>query len=338
MSDTSRVFGLFSYFVRHRTLANLLLVMMLAAGALAIPNMRAQFFPDVIVDEIDISVRWDGAGAEDIDQAIVQRLEPALLAVEGVESSRARSREGIASIEVEFEPNWDMSRATNDIRQAIDAVSDLPEDAEDAEISRSAWFDRVTDVVLTGPIAAEQLANYADLFVNRLFAEGVTNTTIRGLAAPQTIVEVPATNLIAHDLTLREIAQAIGAEVDADPAGQVEGANARVRTGTEKRQADEIEGIVLRSNPDGTELRVGDVAEIRIEGVTRERSYFVGENPAMSIRVDRTAQGDAIGIQRQVEEIAAELQAEMPEGASIDLIRTRAEAISGLLTSSSITA
>ncbi|SIS58574.1 Multidrug efflux pump subunit AcrB [Roseivivax lentus] len=327
----ARVFGLFSYFVRHRTLANLLLVLMLAAGALAIPNMRAQFFPDVIVDEIDISVRWDGAGAEDIDQAIVQRLEPALLAVEGVEASRARSREGIASIELEFEPNWDMSRATNDIRQAIDAVNDLPEDAEDAEISRSAWFDRVTDVVLTGPIAAEQLANYADLFVNRLFAAGVTNTTIRGLAAPQTIVEVPATMLIAHDITLREIAAAIGAEVDADPAGEVEGANARVRTGAEKRQADEIEGIVLRSNPDGTELRVGDVAQIRIEGVTRERSYFVGENPAMSIRVDRTARGDAIGIQRQVEEIAAELQAEMPEGATIDLIRTRAEAISGRL-------
>ncbi|MHA6324879.1 efflux RND transporter permease subunit [Roseivivax sp. CAU 1753] len=329
--DKPALFGLFSHFVRHRTLANLLLVLMLAAGALALPNMRAQFFPDVIVDEIDISVRWDGAGAEDIDQAIVQRLEPALLAVEGVEASRARSREGFAGIALEFEPNWDMSRASNDVRQAIDAVSDLPEDADEAEISRSAWFDRVTDVVITGPIAAEQLANYADLFVNRLFAAGVTNTTIRGLAAPETIVEVPSTNLIAHDVTLREIAAAIGAEVDANPAGEVDGANARVRTGTEKRAADEIEAIVLRSNPDGTKLTVGDVARIRIEGVTRERSYFVGENPAISVRVDRTARGDAIGIQRQVEQIAAELQAEMPEGAGIDLIRTRAEAISGRL-------
>ncbi|MHA7876022.1 efflux RND transporter permease subunit [Roseivivax sp.] len=328
---TSALFGLFSYFTRHRTLANLLFVVMLAAGAFAVPNMRAQFFPDVVIDEIDVTVTWEGAGAEDVDQGIVQLLEPALLSVDGVEASRARSREGVAAIELEFEPGWDMGRATNDVRQAVDSVTQLPEDAEEPEIGRSTWFDRVTDVVIQGPIAPEQLANYADIFVNRLFAEGVTNTTIRGLSAPETVVEVSSTSLIAHDVTLREIAAAIGGEVDADPAGEVEGANARVRTGTEKRAADEIETIVLRSNPDGTKLTVGDVASIRVEGVTRERSYYVGENPAISIRVDRTARGDAIAIQREVEEVAAELEAEMPEGASIDLIRKRADMISGRL-------
>ena len=80
--------------MRHRTVANLLLILLIAAGAFSIPNMRAQFFPDVIIDEIDVSVAWDGAGAEDVDRGIVQVLEPALLAVEGVEGSQAVSREG----------------------------------------------------------------------------------------------------------------------------------------------------------------------------------------------------------------------------------------------------
>ena len=84
--------GILSYFTRHRTLANLLLVLLVAAGLMAAPNMRAQFFPDIIIDEIDVSVRWDGAGAEDVDAAIVQVLEPALLAVEGVIGSSAVSR------------------------------------------------------------------------------------------------------------------------------------------------------------------------------------------------------------------------------------------------------
>jgi multidrug efflux pump subunit AcrB len=57
----------------------------------------------------------------------------------------------------------------------------------------------------------------------------------------------------------------------------------------------------------------------------------VGDNPAISIRVDRSEDGDAIAIQRQVEGIAAELESRLPEGTSIDLIRTRAEAISGRL-------
>ena len=67
--------GLLSYFTRHRTVANLLLVLLIGAGLLAVPNMRAQYFPDVIEDEIDVRVRWDGAGAQDIDNAIVQLRE-----------------------------------------------------------------------------------------------------------------------------------------------------------------------------------------------------------------------------------------------------------------------
>jgi multidrug efflux pump subunit AcrB len=79
--------GLLSYFVRHRTAANLLLAVLLVAGMAAAPNMRAQFFPDVIIDNVTVNTVWRGAGAEDVDTAIIQVLEPALLAVEGVESS-----------------------------------------------------------------------------------------------------------------------------------------------------------------------------------------------------------------------------------------------------------
>lgn len=323
--------GILSYFARHRTLANLLLVILIVAGLMAAPRMRAQFFPDVIIDNVTVSVAWQGAGAEDVDRAIVQVLEPALLVVEGVESAESTSREGRASIRLEFEPGWDMSRAADDVASAVDAVGDLPADAEDPGVRRGAWRDRVTDVVITGPVATEQLGRFADEFVARLFAVGVTRTTIRGLAAPETVIEVPSANLIAHDVTMREIADAIAEEVSADPAGDVRGANTRVRTGVEKRDADQIAGIVLRRNADGTSLTVGDVANVRVEGIDRERSYFVGENPAISIRVDRSDKGDAIGIQRRVEEVAAELQATLPEGTKVDLIRTRAEYISGRL-------
>jgi multidrug efflux pump subunit AcrB len=234
-----RVGGILSYFTRHRTAANLLLVVLIAAGIAAFPRMQAQFFPDVIIDEVNVSITWDGAGAEDVDRAIVQVLEPALLAVEGVESATSVSREGRASIELEFEPGWDMARAADDVQAAVDTVSDLPEDAEDPEVRRGVWRDRVTDVVITGPVGVDQLGRFADEFVARLFEAGVTRTTIRGVAAPETVVEIPSRNLIRHDITMAEIAAAIAEEVQADPAGDVDGANARVRTGSAKTTADD---------------------------------------------------------------------------------------------------
>ncbi|MEL6315980.1 MAG: hypothetical protein AAFQ60_18345, partial [Pseudomonadota bacterium] len=55
----------------------------------------------------------------------------------------------------------------------------------------------------------------------------------------------------------------------------------------------------------------------------RHRSYFVGDDPAVSIRVDRSNKGDAIAIQGQVEEVAAELEATLPPDVTVELIRTR---------------
>jgi len=324
--------GILSYFTRHGTAANLLLVLMLAAGFAAIPNMRAQFFPDVIIQEIDVSVAWEGAGAEDVDRAIVQVLEPALLVVEGVESTRSTAREGSARIGLEFEPGWDMSRALDEVESAVASVdSNLPDDAEDPAVRRSAWRDRVTDVVISGPVSVDQLGRFTDEFVARLYAAGVTRTTIQGLAAPQTLVEVPSASLIRHDISIAGIAEAIAAEAAADPAGDVSGGAARVRTGEEKRGADEIAAIVLRSDPDGSALTIGDVATVRVEGATRARAYFAGDDPAMSVRVDRSDLGDAIAMQRTVEEVAAAMQPTLPPGATIELIRSRAEYITGRL-------
>ncbi|MGH1353886.1 MAG: efflux RND transporter permease subunit [Thalassovita sp.] len=323
--------GFLSYFTRHKTAANLLLVVLIVLGLAAVPRMRAQFFPDVILDDVTVTVTWDGAGAEDVDAAIVQVLEPALLVVEGVTSSESRSSEGRARINLEFEPNWDMSRAADDVQSAVDAVTTLPSEAEDPTVKRGAWRDRVTDIVITGPVGPDQLGLFADELVTRLFAVGVTRSTIRGVAASQIMIEVPSLNLMAHDVTIAQIAAAIAEEVDADPAGDVSGGNARVRTGVEKRSAREIAGIALRTRDDGSVLTVGDVATVSLLGSDRNRVYFVGEHPAVSVRVDRSDTGDAIKIQSQVQQVADEMQATLPQGVSIELIRTRAEAITARL-------
>ena len=326
-----RAVGVFRYFTRHRTAANLLLLVMVLAGLWAAPNMRAQFFPDIISDNISVSVRWSGAGAEDVDAGIVQILEPALLAVEGVASSSARSSEGSARIVLEFEPGWDMSRAASDVQDALDATANLPADADDPRLRRGGWSDRVTDVVVTGPVGIDQLGRITDEFVARLFDAGITRTTVRGIASPEITIEVTSAALVRHDVTLDEIARAIRAEISADPAGDVGGGMSRVRTGQERRSPEAVAGIALRALPDGTRLTVGDVARIEAGAIDRQRAYFVGPSPAITVRVDRSETGDAIDIQARTAEVAAEMQAGLPQGVRIELIRTRAEVISGRL-------
>jgi len=324
-----RALGIFRYFTRHRTAANLLLVIMLVSGLAAIPQMRAQFFPDVVVDNIRIDIRWSGAGAEDVDAAIVQLVSPTLQAVDGVAQVSSQSNEGRASFTLEFETGWDMARASADVQDALDTVSNLPDDADDPVARRSGWSDRVTNIVVTGPVAVEQLARFADEFAARLFDDGITRVSVSGVASAEVMVELPSRHLIEHDIGMADIAQAIRATISMDPTGDVSSGASRVRTGTERRSATEIESIALRTRADGSVLRIGDIASVSDGMIDRDRGFFVGENPAITMRVDRSEQGDAIAIQARVQQLAEQMNANLPEGTRIELVSTRAEFISG---------
>ncbi|MGB8813016.1 MAG: efflux RND transporter permease subunit, partial [Paracoccaceae bacterium] len=332
--------GFLAYFTRHKTIANLLMVLMIGAGLVSMTRIRAQYFPDVVVAEVVVSVAWSGAGAEDVDRGIVQVLEPALLTIEGVTDATSRAAEGSARITLEFEPGVDLTRAAEDVQAAVAAVRDLPEGAEVPVVRRGAWRDQVTDVVITGPVSIDQIGRFADELVGRLFAVGVTRTTVQGLSSGQTVVEVPSVALIRHDVTMAEIAAAIAAEARTAPAGEVGNGAARVRAGAEKRSGAAIAGIVLRSAPDGSTLTIGDLAVVRVEGADRGRAAYVGDNPAMIVRVDRSDEGDAIRMQAQVAEVAAQMQQSLPQGVTVALARSRSEQISdrlALLTDDALT-
>lgn len=324
--------GIISYFTRHRTLANLVMVLMLVSGLAAATRLRAQFFPDVVQSEITVSVAWPGAGAEDVDRGIVGVLEPAMLAVDGVADVTSHASEGRAALALEFEPGRDLNLAVEDVTAAVEAITTLPEDAETPEVARAAWRDQVTEVVITGPVGLDQLGRFADELVTRLFAAGVTRTTVRGLADPRITVEVPSVALMRHDLTMADIATAIAAASGSTPAGEIGTAGARVRTGEDRRSAAAVAAVVLRSGADGARLTVGDVATVRAEPADRGRASFVGANPAVILRVDRTATGDAIRMQADVERVVAEMQPLLPPGVTVGLVRARAEVIAGRLT------
>ncbi len=325
------LFSILSYFTRHKTAANLLLVVMMVAGLAATTQIRSQFFPDVVISNVTVIVTWEGAGPEDLDQAVVSLLEPALLNVEGVEETRSTATEGRAQLTLDFEADWDMARAADDVKAAVDGVTDLPEGIDEPLIRRGAWRDRVTDLIISGNVDPEQLARFADEFTARAFRAGVTRTTIRGVGAPEVLVEVPELSLIRHGVSLSELSAAIAEEATADPAGEVSGAAVRVRTGVEKRTAEDVQSIVVRSSSDGNKLTVGDVAQVSTLGSSRQRAYYVAEKPAVSIRVDRADLGDAIDMQKTVQKIADEMQRTLPDGVKIELIRTRAQAISDRL-------
>ncbi len=329
MSSASN--GVLGYFTRHRTAATFLMVVMLTLGVFASTKIRSQFFPDVVIDTVTVTVGWDGAGPEELDRAVVALLEPALQGVEGVTSSTAVSKDGATTVTLTLEPGWDMARATEEVKAAVESVRSLPDTADVPVVRRGVWKDKVTEVVIFGPIAPDQLARIGDDFVSRLYRAGITRTTITGIAAPQIDIAVPEAARVRHDIALKDVADAIAGQIDTRPAGDVAGGTARLRAGSETRDADAIRNLVVRENPDGSKLYVRNLATVTVSGTDAGRAYFMGDDPAVLIRVDRTAEGDAIGMEATVRALAAKVGPELPRGVKIELINARAQDITDRL-------
>ncbi len=323
--------GFLGYFVSHRTAANLLLVMMLLAGAYAATNIRAQFFPDIVRDTVTVGVAWQGSGSQDVDEGVVTVLEPALLAITGVEEVISTSREGSARIVLTFEDGYDMGQAADDVQAAVDAATTLPDDIEDPTVTRGVFRDRVVDIAISGDVGVDRLAAYADEMIARLFQAGVSQTSVKGI--PETIITVqPATEaLLRHDLTLTEVADAVTRQVTGVPTGDVDARAQRVRAGEDRRSIPEIGATPIRTLPDGTQLTLRDVADIRDAGFQDAVQVFRNGQPSIVVSAERAASGDALEIQALVDGVVADMRSTVPEGVEIVTGRSRAEPIADRL-------
>jgi len=323
--------GFLAYFVTHKTAANLLLLMMLLAGAYSATKLRAQFFPDIVRDTVTVGVAWQGSGAQDLDEGVVTVLEPALLAVPGVEEVISRSREGSASITLTFEDGYDMGQAGDDVQAAVDSASSLPDDIEDPTVTRGVYRDRVVDIAISGDVGVDRLASYADELIARLFQAGVSQTSIKGI--PETVVTVqPATEaLLRHNLTLTEVAEAVTRQVTGVPTGDVDARAQRVRAGEDRRSIPEIGATPIRTLPDGTQITLRDVATIRDAGFRDAVQIFRNGQPSILVTAERSASGDALEIQALVDGVIEDMRPTVPEGVEIVTGRSRAEPIADRL-------
>jgi multidrug efflux pump len=117
--------------VKRPVFATVISLMLIAFGALSFRDLTVREYPDVVQPVVQVSASYPGAAADIIETRITQVLEGELSGIEGVKTIRSTSRDGQASLNVEFELNRDLDEAANDVRDRVSRVIDrLPEDVE----------------------------------------------------------------------------------------------------------------------------------------------------------------------------------------------------------------
>ncbi|WP_328189726.1 efflux RND transporter permease subunit [Marinobacter sp. OP 3.4] len=292
---TERQRGVLGFFVHHRVAANLVMIVMLLAGVLAVNRMNIQFFPTFELDIVSVSVVWSGASAEDVEQAITDPLEQRFRSINGLKKMTSTSAQGVASITLEFREGTEPIQAVDDVRQQVAEFSNLPADAETPRVARVGRYEPVARLLIYGDLSPDELRRLAYRYEDELLRAGIDRVEIRGLPELQMSIDVPVERLQALGLSLDDIAdrvQALSRDLPAGLMGQQDSTRELRATGQGRSPEDFADLSVVADNRE--RIRLGDVAIIRQEPRDQQVTLTRDGMPAVELQLLRAEQGHSL--------------------------------------------
>jgi multidrug efflux pump len=288
-------------------------------GLVAGSRIGISQFPDVDFPSINVSVSWEGAAPEVMENDVVEPLEEALAQVEGIRTIDSRATQGSASISIELDIDRNVDVALQDVQTKVSqAARRLPRDIDPPVISKSNPEDNpIMWIGLSGPFPRQLLSDIARYRVKERLqtVAGVGEVTTGGSLERNVRIWIDADRLNAHALTVAEVIAALQREHLELPAGLLEapGREVSVRVLGEALDLATFRNIVVRQAA-GAPVRLADVALVEDGFEDVRRIARVNGNPAQGVGIRKQRGSNAVAVAQGVRAELAEIRKTLPEG------------------------
>ena len=288
-----------AFFIRFPLWTNVLMISVFLFGFFALAGMRYSFFPELTPNFITVQVVYPGASPEEIEEGVVLKIEENLDGLEGIDRVTSVSRENVATVSVETVKDADLDKVLTEVKNAVDRINSFPLGAEKPVIFEQKFRSRAISVVLFGEADLYNMKVIAENLRDELLAtEEISQVAIEGLPRLEFSIEVSEADMRRYRLTFNEIASAVAAENVNISGGKFDTRDEEILIRAYGRNyfTAELNNLVIRGNPDGTVIRLGDVAQIKEQWEDiPDKSYYNGRN-ALVLNVDKTRQEDIIAV------------------------------------------
>ncbi len=316
MKDQGHRRDLLGIFAHHKVAANLLMVILILSGLLALDRLNIQFFPTFELDLIRVRVIWTGASAEDVEDGITNPLEQRLRALDNLYRMTSTSAQGISSITLELLEGTDPLLALDQARRFVDNFRNLPQDAQKPEVSLVSRYEGVARVLIVGVADPRERRMLARRLERELLDRGIDRISLTGLPEELIRIEIPSDRLAELPMGLDGIGARIAAMSQDLPAGSLGQSEStqELRSLDKRRTALGFAQLSLAADTH-TRLRLGDFAQIQREPQENSVYLKVDGKPAVELRLERTETGNSLEQARILRQWLADTQ--LPPGVSL---------------------
>ncbi len=317
-------------FVDRPRLAIVIAILMTLAGALSLLRIPVAQFPDIVPPQVTISTQFAGASAAVVESTVAQPLEAQIVGVDKMIYMKSSSgNDGSYSLTVSFElgtnPDIDTVNVNNRVQQAL---SKLPQVVQQYGVTVRKRSSAILEFLQFYSEGGKQdplfISNYVTINVLDRLARtpGVGDALLFGRLDYSMRIWFDLNRLVSLNLAPSDIIAAIQAQnvqapvgrIGARPTGDATQFQLNVQTQGRLTTPEQFGDIVIRSNPDGSQLRIRDVAQVEMGAANMDTESWLNGNPAVSIGLYLSPGANAVQTSTRVQQALNELGKRFPEG------------------------
>ena len=260
--------GLIAYFAANPVAANMLMVFLIVAGAIAGFQLSVQTWPELESRRIVVTVESPGASPEEVQEDINRRIEEAVIGIEGIRRVVSSARENFGRLDIEIETFADSDQVLGNVKNVVNAIENFPSATTyEPEIELFRSKSSVMTLSVSSELSTEKELRLAaeNLRDQLLGLPSVSHVLLVGARDREISIELSEEALRRHKLDIRDVSKAIrAASLNLTPGEFRTDSGSIVLSIAGKRYTgDEFKDIPLFARLDGTVLTLNDVATIR---------------------------------------------------------------------------
>lgn len=316
-----------NFAVDNPVLVNLIMIGIVVIGLFwALPGLPRELMPNMSLNWAFVIVPYPGVSPEEIEQYITIKVEDEVEDIDGIETVTSTSSEGVSQVSIKFETmsDDDFDKRYQDVESKVNSIRDFPDGAEDPFIMDfgTEEFIPMVSAVLSGDLPETEMKKLAEDLRDLIEdVDDISKVDIYGIREREIWVEVSSSKLDFFNLSLGHIVIALASQNVSVPGGRIDIGNEEylLRTIGQFKSVDELNNVVISSMPDGSRIRLSDVAEINDTFEKRTTSSRFNGEASMTLSMSKKADGNTIALIEDIREICREYEQKLPPGVTISV-------------------
>ncbi|MCF8719892.1 efflux RND transporter permease subunit [Nitrospina gracilis] len=319
-----------NFFIERPRFAFVISIVLVIAGLVALPKMPVALYPPITPPVVIVIASYPGANAAVLEETVAAPIEEQVNGVEDmIYMSSTSTDSGVYTLEITFEIGTDPDMATVNVQNRVSlATPVLPEEVQRSGITvRKRSLDFLQIVAFSSPERTYDqlfLSNFISINIKDVLARvpgvseviifGALNYSIRIWMDPDKMMNLGVTTSDVTRAIRDQNIQAAAGQVGQIPAPQDQQFQYTIQAKGRLSDVSEFEDIIILAKPDGSVVRVKDIARVEMSSQTFETFSRLNGSPTVNFAVYQLPDANALEVAQRIREKMAELSENFPQG------------------------